>query len=405
MPSVDKHRVRKRGNKHGYEAGYTNGVRLGQCEAVIQKAIRDRAPNPVWDVRVLYVTSGKGYPYEPLDHAIIGSLRPLVRELIIGNCDDDPIRIGRPEANLETLAAVYQPNLMIVLYGMNLSLDVVDRIRSRGICTAIWLADDPYYTDHTASYAPHYDFMFTLEVNCVSFYQEMGCAQVHYLPLGFNPDMFRPKPAPIGLQRDICFIGSAYWNRVAMFDKLAPYLANKRIFISGIWWERLKHFKLLARQIHPNWMHPEHTANAYNGAKLVINMHRAFDDQVFNSNSRRIIGASPNPRTFEISGCGTLQITDIRDDLVNFYTPDYDIVTYASPEELIEKMNYYLTHEEERKQIAMRGLYRTMRDHTYANRLSNMLAIIFGQKLKIDSPTGKEAEVHGIGQKDKASKA
>ncbi len=380
MASVNKHHAKKRGYKDGYEAGYTNGVRLGQCEAVIQKAIRDRAPNPVWDVRVLYVTSGKGYPYEPLDHAIIGSLRPLVRELIIGNCDNDPIRIGSPEANLETLAANYQPNLMIVLDGMNLSLDVVDRIRSMGIRTAIWLTDDPYYTDFTASYAPHYDFMFTLEVNCVSLYQEMGCAQVHYLPLAFYPEMFRPKPAPIRKQRDICFIGSAYWNRVALFDKLAPYLANKRIFISGIWWERLNQFKLLASQIQLNtWMHPEHTANAYNGAKVVINMHRAFDDQAYNNNSRGIIGASPNPRTFEISGCGTLQLTDIRDDLVNFYTPDYEIVTYASPEELMEKMNYYLTHEEERKQIALRGLYRTMRDHSYANRLSNMLAIVFGQ--------------------------
>jgi spore maturation protein CgeB len=75
-----------------------------------------------------------------------------------------------------------------------------------------------------------------------------------------------------------------------------------------------------------------------------------------------------------------LQLTDVRDDLVNFYTPDYEIVTYTSPEDLVEKMEYYLIHEEERKQIALRGLYRTMRDHTYANRLSSMLAIVFGQQ-------------------------
>ncbi|NRF95259.1 glycosyltransferase [Paenibacillus frigoriresistens] len=381
MAEVKKSSSSRRGKKDGYEAGLSNGVRLGQCEAIIQKAIRDRIPNPVWDVRVLYVTSGKGFPYEPLDHAIIGSLRPLVRELMIGNCDNDPIRIGRPEANLETLAAVYHPDLMIILDGMNLSLDVVDRIRSMGIRTAIWLTDDPYYTDHTVSYATHYDFMFTLEVNCVSLYKEMGCPQVHYLPLAFQPDMFRPKPIPHGMHRDISFIGSAYWNRVALFDRLAPYLSNKRILISGIWWERLEHYKLLASQIQLNtWMQPEQTANAYNGAKIVINMHRAYDDQAYNNNSRRILGASPNPRTFEISGCGVLQLTDVRDDLVNFFTPDYEIVTYTSPEDLVEKMEYYLIHEEERKQIALRGLYRTMRDHTYANRLSSMLAIVFGQQ-------------------------
>ena len=126
--------------------------------------------------------------------AVINSLRPLVRELIIGNCDNDPIRIGNPKANIETLAARYRPDVMIVLEGMNLSLNVVDRIRHMGIRTAIWLTDDPYYTDITAAYATHYDFLFTLEVNCVQFYQEMGCQQVHYLPLAFQPEMFRPKP-------------------------------------------------------------------------------------------------------------------------------------------------------------------------------------------------------------------
>jgi spore maturation protein CgeB len=380
MAVIDKKKSKQRGHTDGYEAGYASGIRLGKCEAVIQKAVQDRPPRRFWDARVLYVTSGKGYPYEPLDHAIINSLRPLVRELIIGNCDIDPIRIGSPKENLETLAAIHHPDVMVVLDGMNLSLEVVDRIRSSGIRTAIWLTDDPYYTDFTITMAPHYDFIFTLEINCLSLYQEMGCPQVHYLPLAFQPDLFRPKHVPTGQKREICFIGSAYWNRVAMFDQIAPYLANKHVIISGIWWERLKNYGLLAPQIQLNtWLGPEDTANAYNGAKLVINMHRAYDDEAYNYNSRRILGASPNPRTFEISGCGALQLTDVRDDLVRFYTPDYEIVTYGSPEELLHKMDYYLKNEEERKQIALRGLYRTMRDHTYENRLSQLLDIVFHQ--------------------------
>lgn len=379
MALVDKKRNRRRhGYKDGYEAGFASGIHLGQCEAVIQKAVRERAPRRFWDVSVLYVTSGKGFPYEPLDRAIIDSLRPLVRELIIGNCDNDPIRIESPEASLQKLAAIHRPDLMIVLEGLNLSLEVVDHIRQTGIRTAIWLTDDPYYTDFTIPMVPHYDYIFTLEINCISVYQEIGCPQVHYLPLAFRPDLFRPKNVSIRQKRDICFIGSAYWNRVAVFDQIAPYLANKHINISGIWWDRLKRYRLLAPQIQLNtWLGPEDTANAYNGAKIVINMHRAYDDQTYNYNSRKILGASPNPRTFEISGCGALQLTDIREDLARFYTPDYDIVTYGSPEELLHKMDYYLKNEEERKQIALRGLYRTMRDHTYENRLSQMLDIIF----------------------------
>ncbi|MGM0882785.1 MAG: glycosyltransferase family protein [Bacillota bacterium] len=57
---------------------------------------------------------------------------------------------------------------------------------------------------------------------------------------------------------------------------------------------------------------------------------------------------------FEIAACGTLQLTDIRADLDRFYTPGEEIVTYASPQEMIEKNEYYLHHEHERQTIALR---------------------------------------------------
>ena len=119
------------------------------------------------------------------------------------------------------------------------------------------------------------------------------------------------------------------------------------------------------------------TAATYNGAKIVINMHRAHDDATFNSNSGQLTAVSPNPRTFEISACGTLQLTDIRDDLGSFYTPGVDIVTYSSPVEMVEKIEYYLNHEEERQEIALRGMYRTMKEHTYAHRLTMLLSQLF----------------------------
>ncbi|WP_241243148.1 CgeB family protein [Paenibacillus whitsoniae] len=373
--------AKRQGQQDGYHAGLMNGIRMGRCEAVLQQAARDRAPNPFWNARVLYVTSGKSYPYEPIDLAVINSLRPLVQELIIGNTEGDRSRIGQPNASVEALAARHRPDMMLVLDGVNLGLDVVQRLRHMGIRTAVWLTDDPYYTDITAAFGRYYDFIFTMEINCVQFYRDMGCPQVHYVPLAFQPEMFRPKPVSTSVMRDICFIGSAYWNRVVWFDKLAPFLASKRVLISGIWWDRLRQYRLLAPQIQlGTWMPPDQTADFYNGAKIVINMHRASDDESYNNNSRRIAGASPNPRTFEISGCGVLQLTDVRSDLASFYTPGYDIETYASPEELMHKLNHYLQHEEERNRIALRGLYRTMRDHTYANRLVSILSIVFGPR-------------------------
>ncbi|MFH5182122.1 glycosyltransferase [Paenibacillus sp. TAB 01] len=355
------------GWERGYRLGAGYGYHYGRCEAVVRKI--KPAPLGWWNVRVLYITSGKGFPYSPLDQSIIEGLRGLVRELVIVT----------PAQDFAAAALKLRPDYVLVLDGLNAPVEEIDKIRAEGIRTAVWLTDDPYYTDMTLEMIRHYDVVFTLELECVEFYRQNGIAQIHYLPFAANTAVFRPKMIPIQYRRDISFIGSGYWNRIAVFDQIAPYLAGKNSYISGIWWERLRQYKLLSPKIDLNkWMSAEETASFYNGTKIVLNMHRAHDDMEFNNNSRLIRALSPNPRTFEIAACGTLQLTDMRDDLVRFYVPDKEIVTYSSREELVHKIDYYLHHEEERRIIALNALKRTMSEHTYPHRLSQMLRLIFG---------------------------
>jgi spore maturation protein CgeB len=317
----------------------------------------------------MFVTTGKGFPYSPIDAAIGETLKPLVSRLSIMD--------GRQP--VASIASQLKPDIVIVLDGLHFDVSQVDEIRRNGIRTAVWFTDDPYYTDITAGLATHYDEVFTLERNCVEFYRQLGCPHVHHLPLGVYPAEFRPWNPNRSIRKEVCFVGSAYWKRVAFFNRVTDYLASRETMISGIWWDRLKDFKRLESKIAlGRWMGPTETAGMYNGAKIVINMHRAHDDETINNNSLGIGTVSPNPRTFEISACATLQLTDVRDDLAMYYIPGVEIETYSSPEEMIEKIDYYLHHEDKRREIAMRGMYRTMRDHTYSRRLETLLAILFG---------------------------
>jgi spore maturation protein CgeB len=355
--------------KSGYQQGTISGYHLGRCEAIMRNISLE--PPVLWKRKtVMYVTSGKGLPYAPLDHAIIDSIKPMVRELIVGT----------PNQDIAELANQRKPDLVLVLDGMLFPVEQVNRFRILGIRTAVWLTDDPYYSDVTVVFAPLYDFVFTIELNCVSFYQNYGCAQVHYLPLGFSPHMYRPKAVPMSNRRDVCFVGTGYWNRVHFFDGITAFLVQKNVCISGQWWERMQNYIKLKPMIRLNhWMGSEETANFYNGTKIVINLHRTYDDETFNNNSRLIHAVSPNPRTFEISGCGVLQLTDIRADLTRFYTPGQEIATYGSAEELMDKIDYYLNHDDERRELAFRGLNRSMREHTFTNRLTQLFNTVFGQ--------------------------
>ncbi|MBJ6363813.1 glycosyltransferase [Paenibacillus sp. GCM10012307] len=356
----------EQGRRYGLATGWDHGYWFGQCEAVIQKTIR---PAVKKDIHLLYVATGKGFPYSPIDEAIITTLSAMVTQLSVTDALQDVSLIAKEK----------RPDLVLVLDGLQLDLVHPDEMRAAGIRTAIWFTDDPYYTDVTSKVALHYDHVFTLEKTCVDFYLQHGCNNVYYLPLGFYPQQFRPRNPSRSRRKEICFVGTAYWKRIEFFNEISDYLHLKDSLISGIWWDRLPNYEQLASKIELNkWMGPDETAETYNGAKIVINMHRAHDDETFNNNSANIPAISLNPRTFEISGCGTLQLSDIRDDIKQFFIPGEEIVTYSSPKELTEKAEYYLKHEEERRGIALRALYRTMRDHTYERRLETLLSTIFG---------------------------
>ncbi|GAA3408564.1 glycosyltransferase [Paenibacillus hodogayensis] len=355
------------GWENGYLEGRSQGYHYGLCESIYARAATETGVRH--DVKVLYVKAN-GSPYASLDQGIEHALRSIARE----------VAVVQPDGDAAQAAAAEKPDLVLVLdaAGVSVPADQIDRIRAQGIRTAVWLPDDPYHSDATATIAPHYDYVFTLESSCVPVYRELGCHQSHYLPLAVNPGFTRQFKVSEAYRHDICFVGSAFWNRVAYFDEIADYLATKRVKIIGYWWERLNKYAKLAKFIDGVWLSPEETAKHYSGSKIVINLHRSAEDADHNSNSRKIPANSVNPRLFEIASCAAFQLVDQRPDLPGLYTPGHDIVTFSTPRELVRQLDYYLNHEEERREIARRALFRTVTEHTYAKRLQQMLGIVFG---------------------------
>ncbi|MDF2927525.1 MAG: spore maturation protein [Paenibacillaceae bacterium] len=356
----------------GFEAGRSHGYRTGCCQSVLQTVVTPAYP--VWPVKVLYICQG----FEGIDRGVSEALSALASELIVGN-----------PADLYRLASETRPDLVLVMNGLHVfpedHLQMIDLVRSLGLRTAIWFVDDPYFTDFTPQIALHYDYVFTHEIGCVDIYREAGCRQVFCLPLAVSTSIFRPMSVEIGYHSDICFIGNAFPNRLQFFNQIMPFLAGHKTVILGALWNHLDRYDQLAGRIKLDWTPIDETVKYYNGAKIVINLHRGAVDPVYSKNARQLPGRSINPRTYEMSACGVLQMTDVREDLGTFYNPGSELVTYASPAEFIERAGYYLAHEGERNRIAVRGLQRTMREHTFMNRLHRMFEIIFNED---QSPQG-----------------
>lgn len=361
----------RKGYSGGWEAGHTagwkHGYHVGTCQAMMSRI--PQAEIVTYPIRVMYVRAGIRGPFPDLDQAVLDVLKRMVIEVVIAS----------PSQNLIELAGQIRPDLVLVLHGTLVAGGQIQGIRSMGIKTAIWLVDEPYVTDITTILAPHYEFLFTHELAAIPIYEQLGC-QVHYLPLAVNPVVYQPKYVPAHYQSDICFIGNAFFNRVRLIDRIAPFLASRETRIIGYLWRRLRRYQSLKRNIRIAWISADEAASYYNGAKIVINIHRAHDDKVHNKNSRNMPGLSINPRTYEIAACGAFQLTDVRQDLGDFYIPGVEIETYSNPEELVDKMVYYLHREDQRKQIAIKGFMKTIEKNTYQNRLTRLLNVIFNER-------------------------
>ena len=92
--------------------------------------------------------------------------------------------------------------------------------------------------------------------------------------------------------------------------------------------------------------------------------------------SRRRGAVGNNLRLFEATGTGALLLTDWKENLSEMFEPGKEVIAYKSPEECLELLTYYLEHDEDRAAIASAGQKRTLKEHTYLQRMEEFVAIV-----------------------------
>lgn len=83
-----------------------------------------------------------------------------------------------------------------------------------------------------------------------------------------------------------------------------------------------------------------------------------------------------NMRLYEATGVGAMLLTDRKDNLHELFEIGKEVVAYSSKEEAAEIVHHYLAQPREAEQIAKAGQARTLREHTYAQRMQELVPIL-----------------------------
>lgn len=146
--------------------------------------------------------------------------------------------------------------------------------------------------------------------------------------------------------------------------------------------ERQRTLQALSERFHVNLYtrsDPSELPNVHcmGGVNTLTQMPKVFHASRINLNMTiRPIETGLSLRVWDILGCGGFLLTNYQAELENYFEIGKDLETYESTEELLEKVNYYLQHEEERIEIAIRGYEKTAAFHTYEMRLAEMIRIL-----------------------------
>jgi spore maturation protein CgeB len=180
-----------------------------------------------------------------------------------------------------------------------------------------------------------YDLLVTSFPHFVRRFRADGIAS-EYFRLGFDTRVLEHLPNE-SAAHDAVFVGalgrSRTWRSNAVLERAAERVP---IDLWGYKAGAIPFSPAVRRQYHGEaWGIDMYRVLA--GARVAVNRHGGIAQ-----------GHANNMRLYEATGVGTLLITDAQQNLPEILEPDEEVVTYASTDELIEKIEHYLSNESER---------------------------------------------------------
>ena len=182
-----------------------------------------------------------------------------------------------------------------------------------------------------------FDLVFAAQRDGADQLRRAGIDSATRLPLACDPEIHRKHE--VAQRYDVAFVGNVFPGpRTDLLDLVQR--TYPRSFLGNAYFEEM--------------------ARTYSAARIVFN---------------RSIRNDVNMRVFEAVACGSLLVTnDLGDNgQAELFQDGVHLATYREAEDLLDKLAFYLEHEDIRERIAAAGRSETIEKHTYRHRMQAVL--------------------------------
>lgn len=298
-----------------------------------------------------------------------------------------------------------------------------------------WIYDSPYVLLYSYTAINPCNAIYVFDKALCREFNDAGIKTVHYLPMAANTERLDAFGFPEPLY-DVSFVGSLYNEAHNFYDRMESLSDYAKGYLEGLMHAQMhvQGYNFIQESLSPIMeelyqalpMEPNPDGvetREYLYAQYVVNrkltgmerlrllsaitkrhtldlftldpafslpnlrnhgttdyyaeMPRVFKKSRINLNiSLRSIKSGIPLRAFDIMGAGGFLLSNYQEDFLENFTPGVDFEYYESESDLLQKLDYYLSHEEERAAVAKNGHDKVASAHTYRDRVREMLSAV-----------------------------
>src|SRR3989344_72235 len=315
--------------------------------------------------------------YEPLAKMNNGE-----HQVILFPFDEINLKIGRDTMNQQLLGAVERekPDLcFFFLFENQIKEETVMKITESGIKTINWFADDKWRFDSFSKYwAPLFSWISTDDPLRVKDYNKIGYKNVIVGGWGCNDYLY--KPMNVEKVYDVTFIGQPHGDRKKVVEKLKN--AGIKIECFGRGWPNGKvsqedMIKIFSQsKINLNFSACSGRVGIVKGiTRVFFSGGKLHSPAEWITNFKTFLARQQNEikgSNFEIPGCNAFILSGYAKGLESYYELGKELICFKNDKDLIEKIKYYLAHENEREKITKAAYDRTINNYTYEKKFNQI---------------------------------
>ena len=245
---------------------------------------------------------------------------------------------------------------------------IVDIKNKTNALVVLWECNIHIWNRHQSDCLPLYDAVFCLDSYLMPIWETANVKRAFHLPVAVDEKM-NWVPEVSDEERefykcDIGFVGQLYRNRVKFFEKLVDF--DFKIF--GPQLPSAPISKGLEKKVVSDAISIEGKRKFYHAAQINIDIQSGF-----------LHISSSNLRLFEIVLCGGFPLVEYRKDLDPMFEIGKELICFHDAEDLIDKLDHYLSRPAKRREIAARCRDRILREHTIKTRMKGMIDMLLAK--------------------------